>query len=109
MLLRMVDRSQSDNATISLGGGIRVPYPVPGSLAASKVGVANRRRDTKPEIALRSALHRRGRRFRKDVLIRAGGIRTHADVVFPRAKLAVFVDGCFWHRCPDHGTSPRSN
>ena len=86
-----------------------MPYPVPTSEAASRIGRANRRTDTKPEQRLRSLLHRRGLRFRKDLLVRSGGVRTHVDIVFTRQRLAVFVDGCFWHSCPEHGTSPKSN
>jgi DNA mismatch endonuclease, patch repair protein len=70
----------------------------------------NRRADTKPEVALRGALHARGLRFRKDHLVRTpGGARAKVDVVFPRARLAVFMDGCFWHGCPQHGSSPKAN
>lgn len=94
---------------VTLSGGQRVPYPEPSTPAATIIGKANRRAETKPEQRLRSELHRRGMRFRKDLLIRAGGIRTHADIAFTRRRLAVFVDGCFWHRCPEHGTSPKSN
>jgi DNA mismatch endonuclease, patch repair protein len=69
---------------------------------------ANRRRDTSPELAIRSLLHRRGRRFRVDHPIRVDGSRpVRPDIVFPNAKLAVFIDGCFWHGCPTHGTLPR--
>ena len=61
-------------------------------------------------VALRSALHRSGLRFRKDYLLRlSAGRAVRVDIAFPRAKLAVFVDGCFWHRCPEHGTDPRAN
>jgi DNA mismatch endonuclease, patch repair protein len=67
-----------------------------------------RQRDTSPELALRSALHRRGLRFYVDRSPIAGS-RRRADVVFPRARVAVYVDGCFWHSCPEHGTSPRAN
>ncbi|HEX9774104.1 MAG TPA: very short patch repair endonuclease [Actinomycetota bacterium] len=70
---------------------------------------ANRNRDTRPELALRSALHRRGPRFRVHYLVTASEKAVRPDIVFPRAKTAVFVDGCFWHRCPDHGTMPRAN
>jgi DNA mismatch endonuclease, patch repair protein len=70
---------------------------------------ANRKRDTKPEIALRSALHARGLRFRKHHLVRVPERTVRPDVVFTRHRLAVFVDGCFWHRCPIHGTEPRAN
>ncbi len=67
-----------------------------------------RRRDTGPELALRRELHRRGLRYFVD---RAPlkGLRRRADVVFPRRKVAVYVDGCFWHSCPVHATSPRNN
>lgn len=70
---------------------------------------ANRGRDTAPELALRSALHRRGLRFRKNLRIDLEAGRVRPDIVFPRRKLAVFVDGCFWHGCPDHGELPASN
>jgi DNA mismatch endonuclease (patch repair protein) len=60
------------------------------------------RRDTAPEMALRRELHRLGLRYfvHRQPL---PGLRREADIVFPRAKVAVFVDGCFWHGCPDHG------
>lgn len=95
--------------TVKLGGGLAVPYPEPTSPAATAVGTGNRRRDTKPEVAVRSQLHRRGLRFRKDLLLHADGVRVRPDVVFTRARLAIFIDGCFWHACPDHGSSPQSN
>lgn len=69
----------------------------------------NPRRDTGPELAVRSELHRRGLRFRKDLPLRVPGRVVRPDVVFTRARLAVFVDGCFWHRCPEHGNVPRAN
>lgn len=70
----------------------------------------NRKRDTKPEVALRALLHRAGLRFRKDYALRPDdGPLIRADIVFPRRRVAVFVDGCFWHSCPEHGTQPRSN
>jgi len=65
-------------------------------------------RDTTPELALRSELHHRGLRYRVDRQP-VPGIRTRADLVFPREKVAVYVDGCFWHGCPDHGTMPKAN
>lgn len=67
-----------------------------------------RRRDTKPEMAIRSLLHARGLRYRVDVPP-IEGMRSRADIVFAREKVAVFVDGCFWHLCPDHGTLPKAN
>ena len=64
-----------------------------------------RERDTIPELALRRELHRRGRRYRVDVPI-VPGTRRRVDIVFGRARVAVFVDGCFWHGCLEHGTRP---
>jgi DNA mismatch endonuclease, patch repair protein len=63
---------------------------------------AQRERDTGPELSLRRALHARGHRYRVDVRP-IPDFRRKADVVFTRAKVAVFVDGCFWHGCPEHG------
>lgn len=82
--------------------------PEPSSEEARRRMVANRRRDTKPELRIRSALHRRGMRFFVD---RAPlkGMRRRADIVFPRLQVAVYVDGCFWHGCPIHGTWPKAN
>jgi DNA mismatch endonuclease (patch repair protein) len=66
------------------------------------------RRDTAPELALRRDLWRRDLRYRVDVApIR--GLRRRADMVFSRARVAVYVDGCYWHSCPDHATVPKAN
>lgn len=65
-------------------------------------------RDTPAELALRRLLHRAGLRYRVDHRP-VPGIRRKADIVFTRAKVAVFVDGCFWHSCPTHATWPRAN
>jgi DNA mismatch endonuclease (patch repair protein) len=81
---------------------------MPSSSAARATMQGNRAADTRPELALRSALHRLGMRFRKNCRPDSR-VRCRADVVFPGAKVAVFVDGCFWHRCPVHGTSPATN
>lgn len=70
---------------------------------------ANRRRDTKPEMILRSALHRAGYRYRCDLRLDLDGGWVRPDVVFTRRRVAVFVDGCFWHCCPIHGSSPKVN
>lgn len=70
---------------------------------------ANRRRDTAPELALRSALHRAGFRYRCDFRIDLPGGRVRPDIVFTRRRVAVFVDGCFWHCCPEHGSKPSVN
>jgi DNA mismatch endonuclease (patch repair protein) len=94
---------------VNLGSGQLVPYPEPTSEAATKMGKGNRRSGTKPEVALRSELHRRGLRFRKDLLLRCDEVRVHPDIVFTRARVAVFVDGCFWHGCPQHQVVPKSN
>jgi DNA mismatch endonuclease, patch repair protein len=69
----------------------------------------NRRVDTRPEVALRSELHRRGLRFRKEVALRPAQRLRRVDIVFPAARLAVFIDGCFWHGCPEHGNQPKVN
>lgn len=68
----------------------------------------NRGADTRPEVALRSALHRRGLRFLKNAPP-VPGVRCRADIVLRGPRVAVFCDGCFWHRCPDHGRLPRAN
>ncbi len=71
---------------------------------------ANRRTNTKPELALRRALHSRGYRYRTDHrLDLAGGTRVRPDIAFTARKVAVFVDGCFWHSCPQHGSRPAVN
>ncbi|GAA4717376.1 very short patch repair endonuclease [Pedococcus ginsenosidimutans] len=66
------------------------------------------RQATAPELALRRELHRRGLRYRVQVRI-PGLPRRRPDIVFTRAKVAVFVDGCFWHACPDHCIVPKAN
>lgn len=68
---------------------------------------ANRGRDTGPELALRSLLHRAGLRFRVDLPLPFER-RRRADIVFTRVGLYVFVDGCFWHGCPQHFVMPRT-
>lgn len=70
--------------------------------------VANRSRDTKPEMAVRSAVHQRGLRYR--VAARPlPELRRTADLVFRSARVAVFIDGCFWHGCSEHYTEPKTN
>lgn len=108
--------------TVKSGAIMESLHPPPRSLAtardpeswASSPGVrrsmrSNRRTDTGPERALRSALHRMGLRFRKDYRVDLDELRVRIDVAFPGRLLAVFVDGCFWHRCPVHRTDPRLN
>lgn len=65
--------------------------------------------DTAPELALRRELHRRGLRYRVDARPQVKGVRSRADLLFPSARVAVYVDGCFWHGCPTHGTHPKRN
>src|SRR4051794_4650339 len=66
------------------------------------------RKDTKPELELRRELHRRGLRYRVQLKV-PGNRRRTIDIAFPRARLAVYVDGCFWHGCPEHHVRPRAN
>ena len=65
------------------------------------------RRDTKPELLLRAELDRRGLRYVVDRPV--DDTRRRADIVFKGARVAVYVDGCYWHSCPSHGTTPKSN
>jgi DNA mismatch endonuclease (patch repair protein) len=79
----------------------RLPFASSEAVAARMSRLA--RRDTAPELALRKVLHRQGLRYfvhRRPL----PEVRREADIVFPAAKVAVFVDGCFWHGCPEHGT-----
>ncbi len=80
----------------------------PSSTGVSERMSRVRRRDTAPELELRSELHRRGLRYRVDRRP-LKGVPSRADLVFGPARVAVYVDGCFWHSCPEHGTMPRSN
>jgi DNA mismatch endonuclease (patch repair protein) len=85
-------------------------YPHSSSAGRSANMRANRRTDTKPELALRRALHHLGYRYRKDYRLDLdGGRRVRPDIAFTARKVAIFVDGCFWHACPDHGSKPRNN
>ena len=82
--------------------------PIPKSEAVRAQMVAQKRRDTLPEVALRRALHAMGMRFRVGLPV-PGTPRRTMDVAFTRAKVAIFVDGCFWHGCPTHGVDPKNN
>ncbi len=86
----------------------RMQPPTPISEAVRDRFRRQRVRDTAPELALRRELHRRGLRYRVDVAL-LGARKGRADVLFPKARLVVMVDGCFWHRCPEHGPAPREN
>jgi DNA mismatch endonuclease (patch repair protein) len=87
--------------------GKTYPFTVdPGRAANMR---SNRRADTKPELALRAALHAMGYRYRKDFRLDLPLRRVRPDIAFTSRKVAVFVDGCFWHACPDHGSKPKNN
>jgi DNA mismatch endonuclease, patch repair protein len=83
------------------------PAPDASSATARRVMQGNRS-ESGLERSLRSALHRQGLRFRKHASP-LPDVRCRADVVFTRARVVVFVDGCFWHRCPLHGSRPKAN
>jgi len=68
----------------------------------------NRSRDSRAEVAVRSALHRSGLRFRKHARP-LPDLECEADAVFRPERVAVFIDGCFWHGCPEHGRRPSGN
>ncbi|MDO3682799.1 very short patch repair endonuclease [Micromonospora sp. C28ISP2-4] len=82
--------------------------PVPSSTGVSGRMQRQRRKDTEPELALRRELHRAGLRYRIGLPV-VGSPRRTIDIAFTRIKLAVFVDGCFWHGCPQHATWPKAN
>ncbi len=84
------------------------PDPTASSAAVSARMRKQRRSDTVPELALRRLLHARGYRCRL-VWPVPGRSRRSIDIAFPGRRIAVFVDGCFWHSCPEHATRPRAN
>jgi len=69
---------------------------------------AVRQRDTEAEMAVRRRIHAMGLRYRVDFPVLESP-RRRADIAFPRLRIAIFIDGCFWHGCPIHGTSPKAN
>ncbi len=88
----------------------RDPGPHPGASSpeiARRMSVL-RRRDNGPEMAVRRLLHRAGLRYRVSWPV-PGQRRRTIDIAFTRARLAVYIDGCFWHGCPIHATSPKAN
>lgn len=98
-----------DRAALRAAAHERGLYPAPLNAGRSRNMQANKRAGTKPEARLRSALHALGYRFRKDLRLDLGTTKVRPDIVFTRRKVAVFVDGCFWHACPDHGRIPGRN
>lgn len=91
-----------------------IPEPVlpdgswAGTAARRRIMQGNRSRDTKPELLVRRTLHASGLRYRTDARPVAS-LRCRADIVFTRAMIAVFIDGCFWHGCPEHYREPQRN
>ncbi|MFD3520574.1 very short patch repair endonuclease [Streptomyces sp. NPDC058653] len=85
-----------------------MPKVVPSSATVSARMSRQASRDTAPEVAVRKILHAAGLRYRVNVPV-PGMPRRTIDIVFGPAKIAVFLDGCFWHGCPEHATSPKSN
>lgn len=82
--------------------------PTPASARVSQQMAKVARRDTRPELELRRKLHARGMRYRVDSPPHSE-LRGRADILFRRARVAVYVDGCFWHSCPEHGVLPKNN
>lgn len=87
----------------------RLAVPPASNSRALAVMRGNRRRDTRPERLIRSELHRRGLRFRVDLSLPFPQGRVRPDLAFTRQRVAVFVDGCYWHACPIHLKPSRSN
>jgi DNA mismatch endonuclease, patch repair protein len=87
---------------------IRSRAPHSASPAVRRFMQANRSIDTAVERLLRSALHRQGLRFGKHANVDPA-VKCRADVVFRRARVCVFIDGCYWHGCPKHFQTPKRN
>jgi DNA mismatch endonuclease, patch repair protein len=101
------ETAASRSATAAAAKGKAYPFTADAGRAANMR--SNRRADTKPELALRAALHAKGYRYRKDFRLDLPLRRVRPDIAFTSRKVAVFVDGCFWHACPDHGSKPKNN
>ncbi len=87
---------------------IRARAPAASSPLVRRVMQANASSDTQPELILCSALHRAGLRFRKNVRPEVE-LKCKADIVFRKARVCIFVDGCYWHGCPRHFETPKVN
>jgi len=83
--------------------GRRAPAPLNATVSAQMQRMP--RSSSGPEMLLRKELHRRGLRFR----INSRELPGRPDITFTAARIAVFVDGCFWHSCPEHGILPKNN
>jgi DNA mismatch endonuclease (patch repair protein) len=101
------DAAASRSATEAAAKGRAYPFTADPGRAANMRG--NRRADTKPELALRAALFAMGYRYRKDLRLDLPARRVRPDIAFTSRRVAVFIDGCFWHACPEHGSKPKSN
>jgi DNA mismatch endonuclease, patch repair protein len=101
------DAGESRSAMEAAAKGKSYPFTADPGRAANMRG--NRRADTKPELALRAALFAMGYRYRKDLRLDLPARRVRPDIAFTSRRVAVFVDGCFWHACPEHGSKPKSN
>lgn len=111
--MRSTRSSRVDNSRSSADRGLTFAGPNSEDLRsssemASRRMASVRRGGTTPELALRRVLHARGLRFRVDRPLLQDK-RRRADIVFGPSRVAVFVDGCFWHGCPEHATWPSSN
>lgn len=87
---------------------IRSRAPAASNPAVRRAMQAVKRQDTKAEVLLRRRLHAVGLRFRKEIRPEPG-LRCKADIVFPRQRICIFIDGCFWHCCPIHFKPPKKN
>lgn len=90
------------------GGDTTTKRPIPADAATSERLARQPQRDTGPELAVRRALWRLGLRYRVDYPLPFDR-RRRADIAFTRHRVAVFIDGCFWHGCPQHGRIPKNN
>ncbi len=90
-------------------GSNRPDTPLASSPEALRRMQRQKRAGTAPEVAIRRLLHARGLRYRVDRPLDLEGLRRRADLTFVGARVVVFVDGCFWHGCPQHATRPTSN
>lgn len=88
--------------------GSRAYEPWASTPATRAVMQGNRRRDTTPELAIRRLVHAAGLRYRVDAKP-LPTLNRRADLVFRTPRVAVFVDGCYWHGCPQHGTTAKTN
>lgn len=106
--MRGADRMQGPPTEGSLTRAALGPHPGASSPEIARRMSRLKRRDNHPEMAVRRLLHASGLRYRVAYPI-PGQRRRTVDIAFTRAKVAVYIDGCFWHGCPAHGTSPRAH